>query len=203
MGKIIPWWSARKINEVGSYKRFLHTKAYIQQKSAEHKDSGRNNPTIQVLMEKCGYKKVEKFRAHRREWDNLERDIPLAYLRAIGVDLAVLKFTAKLDVEEYERALKSPLHPKCITVRWMAAVYSDFALPPETSETDAILFAQKFMREHKIELRCCIKYPDLKTIYIEPDGTVCTTYYRPSLRLTRTKAIFRTGGKDIGISRLR
>jgi hypothetical protein len=190
--KEIPFFSVREINEVKDYERFRHCKAYLKSKSAERSDED-------VLRVECGYSltnSINKFRFHRKEWNDLERRIPLDYLSAIGVDLDTLKFTAELDSEEFDRAIEIPVFPRIAGARLMAAIYSQLELLENTSEAAAIEIVKQFSREKGVH--CFIPVKDLKTIYVEPDGSVFTDYYRPSLKITKTYVEASSDGSTVG-----
>ncbi|MGD0724349.1 MAG: hypothetical protein ABSB63_02175 [Spirochaetia bacterium] len=192
--KEIPFFSVQQINRVEDYVRFRHCKAYLKGKSDECKDEN-------VLRVECGYSlknSVIKFRHHRKEWDNLERKIPLKYLSEIGVDLDTLKFTVELDQEEFDRALEIPFYPRIVGFRVMAAVFSQFELPENTSEREAIEVTKRFAREKGF--RSFIPARDLKTIYVEPNGAVFIDYYRPSLEITETHVQASSDGSTVGKS---
>ena len=50
------------------------------------------------------------------------------------------------------------------------------------------------------KLRCCIKHPQLVTIFIEPDGKVWESYYKPGFKLTKQTIVFGSNGSLIGRS---
>ena len=124
---------------------------------------------------------MDKFIRHRKEWDNLERNIPLDYLNHIGIDLNTLKTTVEIDQEEYEDVLKLPLYPKYFTVRYMPTIYGSVKLPDNCLETEAIEIVKNFSK--KTGLKCNINYLNLKTILIERDN-VYVAYYKPEIRIT-------------------
>lgn len=198
MKNIIYFLSAKEINNIENYNRFYHTKAYIKQKSEVFIDNRNYKEQTKSLMAASGYNDLVKFRKHRINWNNLERSIPLKYLEAIDADLNTLKFTVELDQQEYDRALEIKLFPKSAVIRIMAAVYSDLKFPENTPETEAIEIAKRFFEEKN--LMGCINFPDIKTIWIEPNGVVKKTYYRPSIKITNTLLIPSNNGKGIGMS---
>jgi len=194
--KEIPMFSVQQINKVEDYVRFRHCKVYLKSKSDECKDKN-------ALRVECGYSlknSFNKFRIHRKEWDNLERKNPLKYLSEIGVDLDTLKFTVELDQEEFDRALEIPYYPHIVGFRVMAAVFSQFELPENTPEREAIEVTKRFAREKGF--RSFIPVRDLKTIYVEPDGSVFTNYYRPCLEITKSHIEASSDGSWFGKSYL-
>ena len=199
--KAIPFLSARKINRTEDYVRYFHTKAYIRQKSEQFPDNGRKNPVVRQLMAACGYADVGKFRKHREWWDHLEKDIPIAYLEAIGVVRETLEFTVSLDAEECDSALQVPRYPRYGIIHYMPFAFGTIHLPPNTPEDEAIEIIKNYAREKKL-FTCCINYPDLKTICIKPDGKVSVVTFRPSLHFANGKAVFSGDGSLIGQVRI-
>lgn len=190
MAQIIPRFLAPAVNETNHYTRFFHTKAYLAQKSrfvpysiAFHEDR------VLRVMESCGYRfrRPEKFSAHRRQWDRLDRPIPRAYLQAIGASVEVMEFTAELDAEEYEEALHRPLYPRYATMRVVPGVYTLVDLPEGIEEEEALHLMTDFAKRRA--RRCCIGFRDVKSIWIEPDGETTYVFYRPYLRLTRSHVV--------------
>jgi hypothetical protein len=110
MSKEIPFFSSRQINAVGEYERFYHTKAYLQSLSplplGSFKLTGKDRETFNAMMEASGYAHYSKFLMHKKEWDRLERRIPLQYLRFLGVERNTLDFVLDLDYREYEEAVE-------------------------------------------------------------------------------------------------
>jgi hypothetical protein len=201
MNQRIPFFSAREINSVDDYERLFHLKSYIKEKSGRFEYDRKKNPVLLDLMKKSGYAKYQKFQTHRKCWENLERNIPLAYLKAIGGDIDTIRQIFKTDVEEYDRALKVALFPKYWTVRIFAAMYQSRKFPPNIAEDEAIEFLKTFSAEKK--LRCCINYPSIKTIWIEDFGKeVKYSYYRPAIKFTKNMLILSNDGSGIGVSTL-
>jgi hypothetical protein len=187
MSHIVRRFVAREINESTQYVRFFHTRSYLEQKSRIFPYSvALHHDRIYQLMARCGYRnrRPDKFNAHRRQWDQLERPVPRAYLREIGADVEVLLFTAELDADEYDDVLRLPLTPRYATVRVMPAVYSRLELPEGIEEAEAVTYVRDFAR--KRGKRCCIGFRDIKTIWIEATGDVTYSFYRPQLRVTKS-----------------
>ena len=192
----IPWFSVQSINKVEDYKRFHHCKTYLKNKSDECTNE-------KGLMVECGYSvknSLNKFRIHRKEWNDLARRIPLKYLSAIDVEIETLKFTLELDCEEFDNAAAIPFYPRVAGFRVMAAVYSELELPESTSEAEAIEILKRFSGEKGFH--SFIPVRDLKTIYVQPDGAVFTNYYRPRLEITKTYVEASSDGSTVGKSYL-
>lgn len=153
------------------------------------------------MMASVGYGSLPKFKNHRKEWDDLSRRIPTKYLSAIQVEIEVLRFTLELDQEEYDKALEVPFFPKSAGIRLMSAVYSTMEFPLETSEAEAIEILK--MYSNKNGRYCFISWANIKTIYIQPDGTVFTTIYRPELAINKAWVIASDSGNEVGVVSVR
>ena len=190
--KEIPFLSAVKTNTIEKYKRFYHLKSYIKSKS-------KNFPTTIKLMNKTEYRNLNKFRKHREEFDNLTRNIPLLYLKAIKIDMETLKFCAELDMEQFKNARETrPLYPKYASIRYFAGVYSNLNIPNGMVEEDAVELIKRFAMKNR--LKCFINYPDFKTIFIEPDGKVYPVFFPPRIYFTAYWLLIRKDGRRIGKS---
>ena len=181
--------SVHQLEKLSDYERFFHTKAYIKGKS----DSFKNE---KELMRECGYANLNKFRIHRKAWDNLERPIPRKYLQGIGVSLETLQLTVELDGEEYEKALGLPYSPKRAVIRVMPAVFSTVELPKGIDEEEAISVLERMSR--KTGKYCFINFGSLKTVFAEPDGIVFARFYRPTIEIKSDFIIASQDGAAIG-----
>jgi hypothetical protein len=177
------------LEKLSDYKRFFHTKAYIQSKSNTFENS-------RELMQKCGYASLRKFKFRRKLWDNLERPIPRKYLEAIGVRIETLQFTVELDDEEYERALELPFSPKKALLRNMPTMFTAFKLPEGVTEEEAIWLLKGLSR--KTGKYGFINFENIKTTFAQPDGFVFTKYYKPLLRITGDMVIASADGRGVG-----
>ena len=186
--------SVHHLEKLSDYERFFHTKAYIKGKS----DSFTNE---KELMRKCEYASLNKFRIHRKAWVNLERPIPIKYLRAIGVSLDTLRFTVELDGEEYEQALSLPFSPRKAVIRVMPTIFSTVELPEGVNEEDAIFVLKKMSR--KIGKYCFINFDNVKTVFAEPDGFVFAKFYPPMVEIRKDLIIASHDGAAIGKVRLK
>ena len=198
--KVIPFFSVLEINEIKNFRRFRNTRNYIKELSAVIQDRLRPYPELVALKQRSGYAKLDKFHLHRQEWDALRRKIPLRYLEAIGANINDIKFAVEADKIEFNNATSIPLFPRYAVQRAMAAVYITIEIPPGTPEAEAVNRLQALC--NKKRFRCCINYPELKTIWIEPNEDPQTNWYYPELRLTKDSAIFSRGGYGIGSSYL-
>jgi hypothetical protein len=132
-------------------------------------------------MTSIGYRTLRKFTAHRNEWDELTERIPVKYFSAIGVDLDVLRFALELDQQEYDLALERPFYPKSYGIRLKRTVYHTMEFPPQTTEEQAIQILKKYSKDKRTY--CFITVPYIKSVWVQPDGAVFTTFYRPELEI--------------------
>jgi hypothetical protein len=142
------------------------------------------------------YAKLQKFRAHRIEWDNLERDIPLGYLDAIGADRQTMIDLVACDRAEFEKVVQLPFFPSCAVIRYMACVYGTLKFPAGTTEQAAI----EICKESK--MNTCINYPGIKSIFIEGGEIVIERFYPPEISFTKNQLIRRGDGRSIGTAYL-
>ena len=172
--------SSTELNTISDYERFRNVKAYLASKNPIYFKSD-----VRWLAATCGYDKesrIGSFNKHIGEWMRLERKIPIAFLKGVGVRLDTLREAEELDQEEYDQTVALPFFPSTITMRLMAAVYTDTKLPPGTTEEAAIeILIQESKEKHR---SCCIVCPGIKTIYANPDGEVGFHYSRPKLLIT-------------------
>jgi hypothetical protein len=188
----IPVLSVPDINESSNYIPFRNTSAYLKAKSTSFKDT-------HELLALCGYSRKSsygKFLRHQSEWNSLKRNIPLKYLLVIGADLQEIDAAVQADRQEYESILKLPFFPKSGVIRCMAAVYSQYKFEPLTPEAECIDILKAYSKEKGF--RTCINYPRIKSIWVEPSGTVRKSYYYPTLTLTKTELIPSYTGEGIG-----
>ncbi|MBD3232638.1 MAG: hypothetical protein GF315_02830 [candidate division Zixibacteria bacterium] len=179
-----------KINHIDDYEFCRSTKIYLNQKRAAS-----NLDEIEIMKE-SGYADLNKFRKHRELWHKLARDVPRGYLEALEVDYKILRFTIELDQESFEEALELELYPKTFIIRYMAAIYQTKDFGRKITEEEAVELVREISVKNK--LRCCINYPSFKTIWIEPDNTITTTYYKPSIKFTKKWVKFGETGEGIG-----
>ena len=99
----------------------------------------------------------------------VRRNIPLVFLEGIGADINEIIRLNERDNEDFLQ-MKASFQgkPRYALIRYMATVYKSVAFPSEMNENDAIAYAQRYFCKKKF--RCQINYPELKTIFIEPDG---------------------------------
>ena len=161
--KEIPFFSVQQTNRVEGYVRFRHTRAYFRQRSVDHGDE-------KDLLLACGYslRSLNKFRSHRKAWNDLSRKIPLKYADGIGIDLDIMNTALELDQQEFDQALQLPFFPKTAGVRLLAAVYSTCEFPANVSEEEAISILKEY--SEKTGRHCFIQLAQIKTIWVRPEG---------------------------------
>lgn len=199
MARRFPSSSNRTIRTIYEYERFYHTKAYLRSLSITGDDKGnvteRDINVIGSMMAGSGCRTFSEFLERKKEWDGLRRKIPLSFLRHIGCDMEVLHFTLDLDRREYEDALKLPFKPRYAFFLLIDSVFIREPLPKNISEEKAIEYCVYNTGDN--HLYCCINYPQIKTIFIEPDGRAVTAYYPPEIEFTSKFAIPLADGRSV------
>ncbi len=180
-------------NQVPGYQRFRRTSFYLRDKvlSAGPMDSFLR--TL-YLPEKGDPSQILE------ELIALEREIPKSFLTIIDADIKRIQELVAEDLEEFKTALKKDdLKPRFATERLMATVYRTLKLPPACkSEKDAVSYLLVYCRETR--RRCSITYSGLKSIFIEPDGSVSTKLYPPLLEYSEYHIIPCVSGQMEGRS---
>lgn len=192
----VPWLSART-NECEPFSRFSSTRAYITQRSGVAQGRSETLERTRALMRASGYAKLCKFRKHRERWRQLERDVPLTYLDALGVDREVLQFTVAHDADLHSLELQKPRFPRFASARLMACVYKSHEFPAGTTEVEAIETLKELVQE--IRVPWFINYPELLSVWVGPDGGDIQRLYTPSVTFTRHAAVFSRGGRRLGM----
>lgn len=165
-------YSTQCRNEVHGYKRFRRTSMYIEEKAQLVLNL---NQVVSSMFpsEKSPQIVLEQL-------INLKRVVPYQFLLAIDADIEKIKILCKEDKEEFEKnASRTDLFPVCAIVRLMPAVYHSREFPYHINEAEAIAHTITYFCANRF--RCAIHYPDVKTIYVEPNGDIETTYYPPDI----------------------
>jgi hypothetical protein len=200
--KEIPLFSVPQLNSFEEYVRFQHCAAYIRAKSARFPDRFKEDEQrLLPLMRAVGYKKLDRFRMHRRQWDRLERDVPKSYLAYLGIDAEMLEYCNSLDYLLFEQAKGLPLYPKAGIVRLMPTVYIPYRFPEGTPEAEAI----EMLREYAVARgrHCVINYPDFKSIPINPEGGCGELFFPPEISWSAHRLKVGRDGRGVGTTRLR
>jgi hypothetical protein len=169
-------------NRVRGYERFRNVKAYLDAKSGQRRSAPASRRGPARGLRRPGQAESARFQRQRALWHELKRSIPVSYLRSIGVDLQTLRLAAERDHENFLVALSMPLYPRWAGVEWQYLGEAGMRLPQGISEPDAIRVLREFARDRGY--RCSIRYPDLKTVLIEPGGRVRRILYPPVLTFT-------------------
>ncbi len=182
-------------NKVEDYIYCRHVKDYLL---SQHQKSGKD---IKDIAAASGYTKLDKFKMHLKNWQDLTSPIPKKYLQAIDVDLDTLLSLFELDKAEYESALKIPRNVSTCTVRLMPAAYATYSFGRMVSEEEAIELAKDHSK--KTNFNCIINFPGLFSIQIYPDGEVSKTYYNPTIEITKEWVKFGLDGSSLGVMRIK
>lgn len=183
------------------YERLRRCKDYLRAKSercwsrSEHERIG---ALLGYNTSKGGF--TDRFVARRREYDQLQRDVPLVYLEAIGADRAELFRGLAEDYRAYEEALFAPRFPKAAAVRVMPTVYIAEYFEFGTLERRAI---QILAEKHPTRV-CMIQYGDFLLVTVQ--RSVRTASYStqpPELRFTSTALTMETRWRSAGQTRLK
>ena len=187
--KKIPLFSAQKSNEISDYMPFRHTRTYIRSKSILF-------PSNHSLKVSIGYRIIHNFKAHRSEWDLLTRRVPIKYFSAIGVDLDVLRFALELDQQEFDQFLELPFYPKSGGIRLMSKKYRTIEFPHKTTEGEAIQILKEYSKD--TGMYCFITQANVRTIWVQPDGTLLTMLDKPELEIGKAWVRASETGKTVG-----
>jgi len=195
-----------KDNETVAYERFYYSKRYVASLSARF----RTKDEIRELGARLGYNAekgnfLDKFTRRRGEWDAFERDIPYAYLEAIGVVWEELDACAEADYELFEREMAKPRYPRKAVVRYIPAVYGTYRFPEGTSEREAI---EMLERSDYARFRRAIVYPELLVIWLEahrdgpPTKDPVYDWFEPVFEKKKDRLSFRPPARGIGQTRI-
>jgi len=134
----------------------------------------------------AGYASLKRFRAHEPRWLRCYggSPVPLAYLRAIGVDFDVLREALEQDIAAYEFDLANPPLTETVMRVPLLGFGQPLSLPRPMSEGELVEYVQSLNT-----VRCIVNYPGPKSVVIYRDHTV-TYYFRPGYRITRKRLIW-------------
>ncbi|MBD3168528.1 MAG: hypothetical protein GF307_03525 [candidate division Zixibacteria bacterium] len=181
-------------NITRGYEFCFNTRAYLNQK--------REACTLddKTIAERSGYRNFSKFLRKRELWHAMKMAFPRKYLDVIGVDWDVLEYVVELDQEAFHEEMDKPRIPERFTVRYFAAFYGSRMIGECESEEQAIERVKAFSKDSNF--RCCINYPQLKTVFIEPDGSIWANLYKPVMKITNDRVYFGDTGEGIGTVRV-
>jgi hypothetical protein len=182
-------------NDVENYVYCRRVKDYLL---LQRQQSGKD---IKDIAAASGYTKLDKFKTHLNEWQELERPIPKKYLQAINADIDTLLSLSELDKSDYEEAIKIPRKASFCTVRLIPGIYATYSFGRMVSEEEAIKLAKDYSQNKK--QICIINFPGLFLIDIHPDGKVSKSYYYPNVDITKEWVKFGWNGSNLGSTRIK
>ncbi len=195
-----------KDNETIEYERFYYAKRYVASLGARF----RTNDGLRKLGRALGYNVekgsfIDKLTRRRAEWDGFERDIPYAYLEAIGVAWEELNACLEADYELFEREITKPRAPSKAVIRYMPAVYGTYRFPEGTSEREAVEVLERsdYARFHR-----AIVYPELLVIRLkaqrdgEPVAEPSYDYFEPVVEKKKDRLHVRPPARNTGRTRI-
>ncbi len=159
------------------YRRFRRTSAYLKSCALSVDDLS------QVILSLFPHDLHRERSLILHQLLELKREIPRTFLSAIGADTARITGLCAEDLKEFEIwNSRGDLCPRSVTIRYMPAIYKRVSLPCRMGEHDAI----RYTIEHYVcnRFRCAIDYPGLKTLFIEPEGSLDTVCYPPEITVT-------------------
>jgi hypothetical protein len=179
-----------------AYLPYRHSKLFIESMYKQLPQDRKGIPqSLPEIMETLGYKDKPKLLRRISQWLNLEGKIPLKFLSAIGITKDDLLWFLEFDKTDFYEALKNANRPKDFRYKIMPCVYAKEDFPIGTPEEAAIEYVRAFMKNQPEYIQkhgASIIYPDLKSIYIEHDGSVRVTYYVPEVVFKQGYVIFKT-----------
>lgn len=135
-------------------------------------------------MGDSGYGNLNKFRIHRVQFDQMLRNVPLDYLRAIGAERDQLKVCLARDMEAFiEYRETGRVITRSATIMLASFLYRKLPFPENCPEEEGVELA----RCHSLETgqSLFINYPGFKIIWVYQGGRVVTTYRPPAYRFTQ------------------
>jgi hypothetical protein len=183
-----------KHNRVPRYQRFQKTIVYLEKSAKSVENLSQIISTI-FPDEKWSYQPLIEDLLH------LRREVPYQFLSAIHASIEQIKALCIADNEEFERIKeRRDLFPYRVIIRFIPAVYQSREFPYTMKERDAIQYILENLCEGRY--RCAINYPELKTIYIEPNGEIETTFYPPTLHFGLTSLTPSQDGSNEGVTHI-
>ena len=160
----------KKLNSgVKNYEMFFHTSRFITDKSKGFDIYSDDQEKLR-LRQLLGLDDERYFTIEREAWNSVKKDIPLAYLNAIGADLKTIEFTLELDLEEYEKETVRSSSIRFASTKIMKGLYQHLSLPLDITDEKAVEIMKAFSVE--IGQKSAIHYPELKLIVFHSDGSI-------------------------------
>lgn len=202
-GPVGAFWTTfrNKDNETPRYERFYYTKRYVRAKSEYH-----NSEEAQIQIgQALGYNVHKssffaKLRKQRLRYDGFERDVPLAYLDAIGVKMHELEVCVEADQELFNRKRKETRYPRVAMVRYMPAVYGTYRFPEGTPEKEAISMLR---RSEAARFSAVIVYPELLIVMLDRNFTdPVYDFIEPTYTVGKDRLLIRKLPLGMGMTRV-
>lgn len=177
-----------KMKENNSYERFYFTKSLLHSKYHDFivsLDSKEILTKFDLLLkaQKISEKEFVKLLWRIEKWNNLEANIPLIYLDFIGLKTITIETTVKQDMIAFQKALEREHTPQCFFANTSSGLQR-IPLPVDYNIKRAIEAAINWDPCQEVMAKY-IKIKDLKTIYIQPDGTYYTVTYPPAINIRK------------------
>jgi len=178
-------------NHIEGYEYCAHIKKYLLQQADT---CGKSSKELALAT---GYANIYKFEAHRKLWHRLGKPVPRKYLDAISVDINTLVTALKDDLVDFSIACMFPRFAERCIIRYMPGFYGCYSFGGIVPEKEAVELTKAHAA--KIKCECCINYPGLLRLMVKPDGSVETGYYRPSMKVTKSRVVFGYDGASLGM----
>jgi transcriptional regulator with XRE-family HTH domain len=130
------------------------------------------------LVKAAGIKRIEKGLRRLRAIESGEDALPQGeVINKFAGPLCLTNEQIILALCEDFAALDQPI-PSQVVIRWIPAVYGTMRLPENCTPEEAIKMATKFSREKGF--RTCVRLSNIRTVYVEPDGSRMLSFAPPS-----------------------
>jgi hypothetical protein len=135
-----------------------------------------------------GYLNRDKLMKHLDEWMNLERDVPLGFLRAIGADTDEIFNKLEADKAEFESFKDQILCGGNAVIRLGPAVYRSIEIPHDMEENECIDYVKK---EITYSFNFVIHFGSVKSIWVNSKESPFTIFYEPELKIGKTNLLIK------------
>lgn len=192
MSQVLPvafWQQGR--DEPEGYVWCRHLKRYLRWQFS--------NCEVLEFVDAVGYPDYNHFEHALNDWLNLSKPIPAAFMRAIGVDVELLKCILEIDQKEFDQSLLRPTPPKLFWIEDVDACHLPQPLPFGTTLTEAIAYIERYLLSRP-DTRAYLHWPYLQTILFEHGQATLTVAYRPELRLEQAHYSFGKDGSTLPVS---
>lgn len=204
MSRCIPFLSGPDGIEVPGYVRFKNLKELFAGKTAAYLSRFKLNEKQKAELKKfagyCGYGKDSRFLDRLKNWIELKENVPMCVLTYLDLDRTEIESAVKNDLRDFLSAAAMPVYPATYTVRLMAAVYNGGEVPRGMDEEKARRYVRRLLDERGLHTGFCLNFPELKTVFVERDGSIHTVWYPPEIAWTKTHLIAGRDGRRTGKS---